>query len=53
MAVGIGGLEAAGAWSAGIAEWALVVALVLTWVSGLDYARVAPRLLRGGATVSL
>ena len=34
------------------AWWALVVALVLTWVSGLDYARVAPRLLRGGAAVS-
>jgi hypothetical protein len=25
------------------------VALVLTWVSGLDYARAAPRLLRGTA----
>jgi hypothetical protein len=25
------------------------VALVLTWVSGLDYARVATRLLRGTA----
>jgi hypothetical protein len=24
----------------------LLVALVLTWVSGLDYARVAPALLR-------
>jgi hypothetical protein len=23
---------------------------VLTWISGLDYARVAPRLWRGGAT---
>jgi hypothetical protein len=23
------------------------VALVATWVSGLDYARVAPRVLRG------
>jgi hypothetical protein len=22
---------------------------VLTWISGLDYARVAPRLWRGGA----
>jgi hypothetical protein len=31
------------------AVWALVVALVLTWISGLDYARVAPRLLRGRA----
>ena len=30
-----------------VAWWALLVALVLTWVSGLDYARSAPRLLRG------
>ena len=35
-----------------VAWWALLVALVLTWVSGLDYARVAPRLLRGGAVAS-
>jgi hypothetical protein len=27
----------------------MLVAVVLTWVSGLDYARVAPRLLRGEA----
>ncbi len=47
VAVGIGGFAAAGAWDDTIAWWALVVALVLTWVSGLDYARVAPRLLRG------
>ena len=33
-----------------IAWWALLVAVVLTWISGLDYARVAPRLWRGGAT---
>ena len=32
-----------------IAWWALVVALVVTWVSGLDYARLAPRLLRSPA----
>ena len=30
-----------------IARWGLVVALALTWISGLDYARLAPRLLRG------
>lgn len=47
LAAGIGGLAAAGAWDEEIATWALVVALVLTWVSGLDYARTAPRLLRG------
>ena len=48
-AAAIGGLAAAGAWREDFAWWALLVALVLTWVSGLDYARVAPRLLRGRA----
>jgi phosphatidylglycerophosphate synthase len=43
----IGGFAAAGAWSEHAAWWALLVSLVLTWVSGLDYARVAPGLLRG------
>ena len=38
-----------GAWSDSVAWWALLVALVLTWVSGLDYARVTPGLLRGRA----
>jgi CDP-diacylglycerol---glycerol-3-phosphate 3-phosphatidyltransferase len=47
LAVGIGGLAAAGAWSKDVAWWALLIAVVLTWVSGLDYARVAPRVLRG------
>jgi CDP-diacylglycerol--glycerol-3-phosphate 3-phosphatidyltransferase len=51
LAAGIGGLEAGGAWDADIAKWALVVALVLTWVSGLDYARTAPSLLRGRTAV--
>ncbi len=49
VAAGIGGFAAAGAWRDDIAWWALLVAVVLTWVSGLDYARVAPRLWRGGA----
>ena len=48
-AAALGGFAAAGAWDDSIAWWALLVALVLTWVSGLDYARVAPRLLRGTA----
>ena len=48
IAAGVGGLAAAGAWGTRAAWWALLVALVLTWVSGLDYARVAPQLLRGG-----
>jgi CDP-diacylglycerol--glycerol-3-phosphate 3-phosphatidyltransferase len=43
----IAGLAAAGAWSDDVAWWALFAALVATWVSGLDYARVAPRVLRG------
>jgi CDP-diacylglycerol--glycerol-3-phosphate 3-phosphatidyltransferase len=50
VAAGLGGLAAAGAFDDAIAEWALVVALILTWVSGLDYARLAPRLLRGDPT---
>jgi CDP-diacylglycerol---glycerol-3-phosphate 3-phosphatidyltransferase len=45
----IGGLAAAGAWSDDYAWWALLAALVVTWVSGLDYARVAPGLLRSRA----
>jgi hypothetical protein len=50
VAAGLGGLAAAGAIDDAIARWALVVALVLTWVSGLDYARLEPRLLRGEST---
>ena len=49
VAAGIGGFAAAGAWSDDVAWWALFVSLLLTWISGLDYARVAPRLWRGGA----
>jgi CDP-diacylglycerol---glycerol-3-phosphate 3-phosphatidyltransferase len=49
LAAALGGFAAAGAFDESIAWWALLVALVLTWVSGLDYARVAPRLLRGTA----
>jgi CDP-diacylglycerol---glycerol-3-phosphate 3-phosphatidyltransferase len=47
LAAGLGGLAAAGAFDDAVAWWAMLVALVLTWVSGLDYARSAPRLLRG------
>ncbi|MBA2476021.1 MAG: CDP-diacylglycerol--glycerol-3-phosphate 3-phosphatidyltransferase [Actinobacteria bacterium] len=49
VAACVGGLAAAGVWRDGVAWWALLVALALTWVSGLDYARVAPGLLRGRA----
>jgi CDP-diacylglycerol--glycerol-3-phosphate 3-phosphatidyltransferase len=48
LAVVVGGLAAAGAWSSDVAWWVLLVAVVLTWVSGLDYARVAPNVLRTG-----
>ena len=47
IAATCGGLAAAGAWRDDVAWWALLVALILTWVSGLDYARIAPRVLRG------
>jgi CDP-diacylglycerol---glycerol-3-phosphate 3-phosphatidyltransferase len=49
IAAAVGGLAAAGVWSTRVAWWTLLVALVLTWVSGLDYARSAPQLLRGRA----
>jgi CDP-diacylglycerol--glycerol-3-phosphate 3-phosphatidyltransferase len=49
VAAAVGGFAAAGAWGDRAAWWALFVALVLTWVSGLDYARSAPGLLRGRA----
>jgi CDP-diacylglycerol--glycerol-3-phosphate 3-phosphatidyltransferase len=52
LAAAVGGLAAAGFWSDAVAWWALLVAVVLTWVSGLDYARAAPRLLRGRAVAS-
>ncbi len=59
VAAGLGGLAAAGAIDDSVAVWGLAVALALTWISGLDYARLAPSLLRGdppaaggGASVS-
>jgi CDP-diacylglycerol---glycerol-3-phosphate 3-phosphatidyltransferase len=52
IAAAVGGLAAAGVWSTTVSWWALLVALVLTWVSGLDYARSAPRLLRSRAVAS-
>jgi CDP-diacylglycerol--glycerol-3-phosphate 3-phosphatidyltransferase len=52
IAAAVGGLAAAGAWSTDVAWWTLLVALVLTWLSGLDYARAAPQLLRSRAAAS-
>ncbi len=45
----VAGLQAGGAWDVDVAWWALLAATLLTWISGLDYARVAPRVLRGEA----
>ena len=50
IAAAVGGLAAAGAWSTSVSWWTLLVALALTWISGLDYARVAPRLFRSRVT---
>jgi CDP-diacylglycerol--glycerol-3-phosphate 3-phosphatidyltransferase len=46
LAAAAGGLAAAGAWSTTVSWWLLLVAVTLTWVSGLDYARSAPSVLR-------
>ncbi|HEY5058503.1 MAG TPA: CDP-diacylglycerol--glycerol-3-phosphate 3-phosphatidyltransferase [Gaiellaceae bacterium] len=46
IAAGLGGFAAAGAWGTNVAWWSLLVAVALTWVSGLDYARGAPQLFR-------
>ena len=45
-AAAVGGFAAAGAWRDDIAWWFLLLAVVLTWVSGLDYARAAPAMFR-------
>ena len=47
IAAAVGGFAAAGAWSHSISWWFLLVAVALTWISGLDYARSAPGVLRG------
>ncbi|MFN8187362.1 MAG: CDP-diacylglycerol--glycerol-3-phosphate 3-phosphatidyltransferase [Gaiellales bacterium] len=47
VAAGLGGLALGGAIDDDVAWWGLLAALVLTLVSGLDYARIAPSLLRG------
>jgi CDP-diacylglycerol---glycerol-3-phosphate 3-phosphatidyltransferase len=52
LAAAIGGFAAAGAWGNRVAWWALLVAVILTWVSGLDYARSAPALFSGRAVPS-
>jgi CDP-diacylglycerol--glycerol-3-phosphate 3-phosphatidyltransferase len=51
IAAGLGGFAAAGAWGTGVAWWSLLVAVILTWVSGFDYARSAPQLFRRRVTL--
>jgi CDP-diacylglycerol---glycerol-3-phosphate 3-phosphatidyltransferase len=50
VAAALGGFAAAGAWGTGVAWWSMLVAVVLTWASGLDYARSAPQLFRPRVT---
>lgn len=52
IAAGVGGLAAAGAFSRTVSWWALLIAVVLTWISGIDYARAAPGLFRRGAVTT-
>ena len=52
VAAGVGGLAAGGAWSHSISWWCLLLAVCLTWLSGLDYARSAPRVLRSRAVAA-
>jgi CDP-diacylglycerol--glycerol-3-phosphate 3-phosphatidyltransferase len=46
LAAALAGFAAAGLWSTSVAWWSMLVAVVLTWASGLDYARGAPALFR-------
>jgi CDP-diacylglycerol--glycerol-3-phosphate 3-phosphatidyltransferase len=50
VAAALGGFAAAGAWGTGVAWWSLLVAVALTWASGIDYARSAPALFRRRVT---
>ena len=47
VAVVVAGLAAGGLWSDDVAWWTLLAAMILTVVSGLEYAWQAPTLLRG------
>ena len=50
VAAVVAGLAAAGAWDDTVAFWTMLVAVLLTWLSALDYARAAPRLLAGSGS---
>jgi CDP-diacylglycerol--glycerol-3-phosphate 3-phosphatidyltransferase len=47
IAAAVGGFAAAGAFENRVALWAIVVALALTWISAVDYARSVPSMFRG------
>lgn len=47
LAAAVGGFAAAGAFGNRVAWWTLLVAVILTWLSGLDYARSAPAMFAG------
>jgi len=49
FAIGFGGYSLAGAWRDDFAWWSILVAVVFTWASAIDYARAAPQLLWSGA----
>lgn len=46
-AAALAGLAAGGAFTDDIAWWAGLVALLFTWISGVDYLLSAPRVFRG------
>ena len=52
IAAGVAGFAAAGAWTDRAGWWAMLVAVILTWVSGLDYARSAPALFKRQGVVT-
>ncbi len=52
IAAGAGGFAAAGAWGHPVSWWLLLVSVALTLISGLDYARSAPQVLRGQPAAS-
>jgi CDP-diacylglycerol---glycerol-3-phosphate 3-phosphatidyltransferase len=52
VAAALAGFAAAGAWSDRVAWWALFAALIVTWISAIDYARVAPSIFRNRALAS-
>lgn len=46
FAIGFGGYSLAGAWRDDFAWWSMLVAVIFTWASAIDYAKAAPALLK-------